>query len=77
MNTNNFRVDPHSFTKERPLGVSGFMRVKNDAEFLHVCVESCLSALDELVIVLNGGLEEHPRITVTGCIFTALVVFIL
>lgn len=62
MNTNNFRVDPHSFTKERPLGVSGFMRVKNDAEFLHVCVESCLSALDELVIVYNGCTDESPKI---------------
>lgn len=34
-------------------GVSGLMRVKNDGEFIEACVESCLPALDELIIIYN------------------------
>lgn len=34
-------------------GVSGMMRVKNDGQFIEACVESCIGALDELVIVWN------------------------
>lgn len=35
------------------LGVSGIMRVKNDGCFIEACVESCIDALDELIIVWN------------------------
>lgn len=34
-------------------GVSGIMRVKNDAEFIAACIESCIDALDELIVVYN------------------------
>ncbi len=34
-------------------GVSGILRVKNDAVFIERCVVSCIDALDELVIVFN------------------------
>lgn len=37
----------------RGRGVTGILRVKNDAGFIQGCVESCISALDELVIVYN------------------------
>lgn len=48
-------------------GVSGILRVKNDEIFIERCVESCISALDELVIVFNdcsdnsGGVIEKVR----------------
>ena len=39
--------------KNLRLGVSGIMRVKNDGCFIEACVESCIDALDELIIVWN------------------------
>ena len=33
--------------------VAGIMRVKNDGIFIEDCVESCIEALDELIIVYN------------------------
>jgi hypothetical protein len=44
------------------LGVSGIMRVKNDAEFIEASVESCISALDELIIVYNDCSDNSPEI---------------
>ena len=38
---------------QRRNGVTGILRVKNDASFISRCVDSCISALDELVIVYN------------------------
>ncbi len=43
-------------------GVSGIMRVKNDAELIGICIDSCISALDELIIVYNDCSDETPRI---------------
>lgn len=34
-------------------GVSGILRCKNDGMFIERCIESCIDALDELVIVYN------------------------
>lgn len=34
-------------------GLSGILRVKNEAPFIERCVASCIDALDELVIVYN------------------------
>lgn len=41
-------------------GVSGIMRVKNDAEFIEECIDSCIDALDELIIVHNGCTDNSP-----------------
>lgn len=46
----------------KDLGVSGIMRVKNDAEFIEASVESCISALDELIIVFNDCSDNSPEI---------------
>ena len=43
-------------------GVSGLMRVRNERDFIKPCIESCIDALDELVIVYNDctdGSEEE------------------
>ena len=46
----------------RPNGVSGIMRVKNDAEFIVPCIESCIEALDELIIVYGECDDDSPII---------------
>lgn len=33
--------------------VAGIMRVKNDGMFIEKCIESCIDALDELIVVHN------------------------
>lgn len=48
-----YQVDISSFSKERPNGVSGFLRVKNEEVFLEACIRSCIDVLDELVVVHN------------------------
>lgn len=57
-----FNVDIGRIALDRKPGVSGMLRVKNDAEFLEQCIESCISALDELVIVYNGCTDNSPQI---------------
>lgn len=55
-----------SFEMGRPIGVTGLMRVKNDRAFIERCVESCIEALDELIIVYNdctdGSEDEIERV---------------
>lgn len=45
--------------------VSGIMRVKNDGMFIEACIESCIDALDELIVVHNdctdNSVEEIER----------------
>lgn len=43
-------------------GVSGFMRVKDDAEFIEASIDSCISALDELIIVYNDCSDCTPEL---------------
>ena len=43
-------------------GVSGIMRVKNDAEFIEASIDSCINALDELVIVYNDCSDNSPEL---------------
>lgn len=44
------------------VGVSGLLRVKNDAEFLGLCIDSCIDALDELIIVYQDCDDDSPLI---------------
>lgn len=43
-------------------GVSGIMRVKNDAEFIEASIESCIGALDELVVVYNDCTDDSAEV---------------
>lgn len=43
-------------------GLSGLMRVKNEASFIDSCIDSCIDALDELIIVYNDCIDETPKI---------------
>ena len=43
-------------------GLSGFIRAKNEAQFIEACIDSCIDALDELIIVYNDCTDETPEI---------------
>ena len=55
-------VDRSYLSRPRPVGVTGLLRVKNDAEFLALCIDSCIEALDELVIVYQPFDDDSHRI---------------
>lgn len=46
----------------RMKGVTGIMRVKNDAEFVSTSIESCIEALDELVVVYNDCTDNSAEV---------------
>ena len=41
--------------------VAGIMRVKNEGTFIHDCVESCIDALDELIVVYNDCTDKSEE----------------
>jgi len=43
-------------------GLSGIMRMKNEAQFVAGCIDSCIDALDELIVVYNDCTDETPAI---------------
>lgn len=43
-------------------GLSGIMRMRNEAQFVADCIDSCIEALDELVIVYNDCTDNTPII---------------
>lgn len=57
-----YHVDITAFQKKRLNGISGILRVKNDAEFLAEAIDSCIDALDELIIVYNDCSDESTTI---------------
>lgn len=46
--------------KNLKIGISGLMRVKNDAELIEASIDSCIDALDELIIVYNDCTDDTP-----------------
>lgn len=64
MNDNEFIVDLSLLDKDRPNGVSGLMRVKNDADFIRASVLSVIDCLDELIICYqksNDNTEQEIK----------------
>ncbi|MFN3232045.1 MAG: hypothetical protein ACE363_07770 [Alphaproteobacteria bacterium] len=47
---------------QRSPGISGFMRLRNEEQFLDAAIASHLPGLDELVIVLNNCEDSTPEI---------------
>lgn len=41
------------------------MRVKNDADFIEASIESCISALDELIVVYNDCTDNSAEVIET------------
>ncbi|MGH7080220.1 MAG: hypothetical protein ACREFU_19245 [Acetobacteraceae bacterium] len=48
--------------KPRQPGISGFMRLRNEAEFVDRAIASHIDAVDELAIVCNDCTDEAPEI---------------
>ncbi|WPC38748.1 hypothetical protein PQQ32_04595 [Brachyspira hyodysenteriae] len=48
--------------KERPLGISGHLRVKDEAMSVAECIDSCIDALDELIITYNKSTDNTEEI---------------
>jgi len=56
-------VEPEQIWKKpRVDGISGFMRLKNEAEFVDRAIASHIGGLDELIIVHNDCSDETPAI---------------
>ena len=43
-------------------GLSGIMRMKNEAQFVADCIDSCIDGLDELIVVYNDCTDDTPVI---------------
>ncbi len=62
---NDFAVTEADFLRlddARPLGLSGHMRVRNEALTLRACLDSCLPFLDELIITYNDSSDGTEAI---------------
>lgn len=57
-----FKVDFAKLDDERPIGVTGLMRVKNDGAFVAASIDSCIDALDELVIVYDDSEDNTEEV---------------
>jgi glycosyltransferase involved in cell wall biosynthesis len=57
-------VDLRSYLRadSRKPGISGFMRLKNEEQFVEMTIESVVGCLDELIIVHNGCTDRTPEI---------------
>lgn len=53
---------PCLVTTSRKPGISGFMRLKNEEQFVEASIESVIDSLDELIIVHNGCTDRTPEI---------------
>lgn len=43
-------------------GLSGLIRIKNEERLIEACINSCIDALDELIIVYNDCTDNTPSI---------------
>ena len=53
-----YKVDVNSFARVRRRGVSGILRVKNDAEFLAESIDSCIDALVADISIVSGSVSR-------------------
>lgn len=54
--------DIKNLDNDRPLGLSGHMRVKNEALSIRASVESCIECLDELILVVQESIDKTEEI---------------
>lgn len=45
-------------------GLSGFVRARNEGRFLGSCIDSCINALDELVVVYNDCTDDTEDVLI-------------
>lgn len=57
-----YSVSPKDLVRDRKPGISGFMRLRNEAYLLNQAIETHLDGLDELILVHNECDDETPAI---------------
>lgn len=61
-NPADYYVDISELDNPRPVGVSGLMRVRNEEQFVAASIDSCIDALDELIICYQECTDRTPEI---------------
>lgn len=64
-NYKNFHLNENSFKildKKRPFGLTGHLRVWEEELTVEECIESCIDALDELIITYNPSKDKTENI---------------
>lgn len=51
-----------TYGQQRKPGLSGVMRVRNEARMIESCIDSVIDALDELIVVCNDCTDDTPAI---------------
>lgn len=54
-----YQLDVASLDNERTKGVSGILNTRTDSSTIAACIDSCIHALDELVITYNCPFDKH------------------
>lgn len=49
-------------SKPKKKGISGFMRLRNEEDYVEAVVEACITHIDELIIVYNDCTDSTPKI---------------
>ena len=61
-NYSEFRFNPATLATQRRPGISAYMRIKNEAEFVRIAIESHLPFYDEIVAVYNDCSDHTEAI---------------
>ena len=62
MNDAEFQFDPAGLAKPRPAGISAYMRIKNEGQFVKLAIESHLPFYDEIIAVYNDCSDNTEAI---------------
>ena len=62
MNDVEFQFDPAELAKPRPVGISAYMRIKNEEQFVKLAIESHLPFYDEIIAVYNDCSDNTEAI---------------
>lgn len=62
MTNTEFKFNPTELTRPRPFGISAYMRIKNEAQFVRLCIESHLPFYDEIICVYNDCTDNTENI---------------
>ncbi|WP_424947950.1 hypothetical protein [Candidatus Spongiihabitans sp.] len=61
-NFDQFKFNPALLSAPRPPGISAFMRIKNEQQFVRLAIESHLPFYDEIIAVYNDCTDRTPQI---------------
>ena len=62
MNDAEFQFDPAGLAKPRPAGISAYMRIKNEEQFVKLAIESHFPFYDEIIAVYNDCSDNTEAI---------------